>query len=227
MMTNGTTPPQILTWRQEYETIYNDVVDLHHKRHIFRDTMAIIERNPALRAEGGYVFENWLVENYAVTLAVGIRRQGDRASDVISTAKLIADIENNATVITRDWFVNEYLVNAPANDKAFWKHAANEDFDKFAPDGAASPSVSLIRADQDRLQSVVGRVRHFVNKRLAHYSTKGYQGPVTFKEVHEALDELGVLLQRYSLLLKQSGLLAAEPIIVEDWRAVLRVPWIT
>ena len=122
--------------------------------------------------------------------------------------------------------MNEYVANAPANDKAYWKHAANQDFDKFAPNGASSPSVSLIHADQDRLQAVVARVRHFVNKRLAHHSTKGYQGPVTFKEIHEALDELGILLQRYSLLLKHAGLLAAEPIIQADWKAVLRVPWI-
>ncbi len=65
-----------------------------------------------------------------------------------------------------------------------------------------------------------------MNRRLAHYSQRSYKGPVTFKEVHEALDELGTLLQRYSLLLKQGGLLTAEPIIPEDWKIVFRIPWI-
>jgi hypothetical protein len=117
-MTNANTSGRMLEWRQALETIYQDFVGLHHDRHVFREIMTIVENNPALQTD--HTFWNWLARNYGAAIALGVRRQADRAPDVVSLAKLLDDLENNATILTRDWFVGEYAAHAPDNDKEFW-----------------------------------------------------------------------------------------------------------
>jgi HEPN superfamily AbiU2-like protein len=211
-------------WRNQLHTIYEDVVGLHHSRHLLQDVREIYEGNPALQRD--HVFINWLTQNYAAAMAVGIRQQADRSDDAISMANLITDLEINADKLTRAWFVGEYLRRAPENDKAYWEYSANKDFDQFAPNGAAYASVGLLQDDQSKLQSIANDVRLFVNRRLAHQSLKQVVQPITLKDLRAALDQFGELLKRYHLLLEQAGLSGAEPTIQTDWKAVLRVPWI-
>ncbi len=107
-MTSRNIASKIQEWRQSLEVIYQDVVNLHHNRRVFREVRAIIDANPALQTD--HTFWNWLVENYAAAIAVGVRRQADRDPDVISMAKLLDDLEKNAVLLTRDWFVAEYTL---------------------------------------------------------------------------------------------------------------------
>lgn len=215
---------RVREWRNQLHTIYEDIVGLHHSRHIFRDVRAIYEANPALQRD--YLFINWLTKNYAESLAVGIRRQSDDRRDVISLARLLQTLVAHASRITRDWYVSESLRGAPDNDRPLWKRNANRAFDEFAPVGAPYVSVRLIKKDQELLQSIANNVGDFVNKRLAHHSARDRPQAMTLRDLHAALDRVGGLLMRYHLLLKQAGLSGAEPLIPTDWKAVLRVTWI-
>lgn len=214
---------KVRQWRIDLHTIFGEIVGMYHDRRIYAEVSEVHSRNPALHVDR--FFCAWLSRNYGAGLAVAIRRQTDRSGDVISMGKLLEDLERNVDLLTREWFVTEHLKRASADDRTYWEHAANREFDEFAPHAAAHASAALIREDQDRLQGVASRVRIFVNKRLAH-STRNYETSVTMKDLHTALDVLGELLKRYHHLLEQAALSSTEATIPTDWKAVLRMPWI-
>jgi hypothetical protein len=215
---------RVREWRNQLHTIFEDVLGLHHSRHIFRDARAIYEANPVLQCD--YLFINWLTKNYAESLAVGIRRQADDRRDVISLARLLLTLEAHARKLTRAWYVSESLRRAPRDDRLAWERNANRVFDEFAPAGAPYVSTLLIKRDQRLLQSIDNSVGDFVNRRLAHHSARDKPEAMTVLNLHTALDQVGELLKRYHLLLEQAGLTGAEPTIQTDWKAVLRVSWI-
>lgn len=214
---------KIPQWRIDIHTIFGEVVGMNHDRYIYNEVSEIRSQNLALHVDR--FLWTWLSRNYAAGLAVGIRRQADHSSDVISLGKLLEDLERNADSLTREWFIAEYLKRDPARDRTHSEQAADREFDEFAPRGATFASAALIRSDQDRLQGVAGRVRLFVNKRLAH-STRDFETSVKMKDLDDALDVMGELLKRYFHLLEQESLISAEVAITTDWKAVLRIPWI-
>ncbi len=212
-------------WRGRFDVIFRDIVDLHHRRYIFREVGRIFNNNMELQADD--IFREWMATNCLWAIAIGIRRQADTSKDAISIARLLDELEDNAPHMTRQWFVRAYVTKPPANARLF-QEPAQRTFDQFAPRGGAHVAVRLIQADKRRLQRLARRVRLFVNRRLAHQSQRRLgRRPVTVREVHEALDEIGRLYQRYALLLNQAAPGAMEPIIQGDWQAPLRVPWIT
>ena len=214
----------IRKWRKWLRRISRDVVDLHHRRHIFREVGDIFDNNMELREND--TFEEWMATNCLWTLALGIRRQADRSGDAVSIRRLLAELEGNAAIVTRKWFVAAYVRKSPARPEL--PDEANRTFDQFAPHRGTHLAIKLIRADQRRLQNAVRRVRLFVSRRLAHQSTRGIgRRPVTVREVNAALDEVGRLYQRYALLLNQAAPGTLEPIIQGDWQIPFRVPWIT
>src|SRR2546426_77528 len=104
----------IRRWKRWLKIIYYDIVDLSHKRHLFREMAEMFQTNPALE-QGGVVL-SWLAENYAVGAAVAVRRQVDRGGrrPVVSFEGLLTEIADNPGVLTRQWFVRRYVRGRPA-----------------------------------------------------------------------------------------------------------------
>jgi HEPN superfamily AbiU2-like protein len=215
---------QIKAWRNQLRIIYEDVVGLHHSRRVLRRAREIYRANAALQTD--HFFIAWLTKNYAEATAVGIRRLTDDRRDVVSFWRLLLDLEKHATILTREWYVNESLRRAPANDLAWWRVHANAEFDLFGPNDALHASPALIRQDRDKLDTIARLARDFVNAKIAHRSVKDFDEAVTLTDLSDTLDHLGELLKRYHLLLEQAGLLTAEPEIPTDWEWVFRTAWL-
>lgn len=213
----------IRRWKRWLKIINRDIVGLSHQRRIFREIAVMFQTNPTLQIDG--TVWHWLAANYASTAAVGVRRQADRRRDVISLERLLTEIAGNQGVLTRAWFVSQYGRDRPLTQRRDFQRFGERDFNKFA--GPTSPRISKSRilSDRRKLRRAAARVRHYVNKRLAHRALRGYRGPATFEDLNAAIDVLGRLLQRYSLLLNQAGMISIEPVIQGNWEAIFRVPW--
>lgn len=213
----------IRRWKRWLKTINNDIVSLNHQRHIFREIAESFRTKLALQTDA--TVWNWLAGNYATTTAVGVRRQIDRRKDVISLERLLTEIAENPAVLTRSWFERQYVRGKPPLQRASYQKMAERDFQRFAGRSAKQISARMVVADRAKLRKTAARLRHYVNKRVAHRARSGYRGPATFADLNAAVDELASLLQKYSLLLNQAGMISVEPVIQGDWEAVLRVPW--
>jgi hypothetical protein len=86
-------------WRTDYDRIWQEVVRLWHKRHLLKEIMEIYAKNVGPRVEDHTVV-NWLVDNYAKTIAFGIRGQADLSGDVVSMATLLKDLKAHASLLT-------------------------------------------------------------------------------------------------------------------------------
>jgi hypothetical protein len=217
-----TSPPHIGQWREWLKIINGDVVTLHHDRHLFREIMGMIERNPNLPKQS--VVYDWIIRQYVVSATMGVRRQVDTRRDVISMERLLLEIENNCKSITRDWFVAQYRTGMA--------DLAHRDFDRFAPGGAPHVDPTVVKDDRQCLKKTCDNLSRWASNYVAHLNKAIALGQstsplkATWRELDEAIDLLGELLRKYELLLNQAGMLAVEPVILEDWQQVFRVPWL-
>jgi hypothetical protein len=216
----------IRRWKRWLKIIDGEIIHLSHQRHIFRVISEMFQANPTLQQSGGTVWL-WFAENYATTAAVAVRRQADRGGrrPVVSLECLLTEIAANPRVLTREWFVRQYVRGKPAITRRHFQAMGEHDFDKFAGRTSKRISVRKVLSDRRQLRRAAARVRNYVNKRIAHRALSGYSGPATFADLDAAMDELGRLLGRYSMLLNQAGMMAGPPTIQEDWETVFRVPW--
>ncbi len=222
----GSGGPRVRRWKRWLTIIRDEIWELSHKRRVFQTIAEAFQTNPVLQQSGGTLWL-WLAENYTSTAAVAVRRQADRSvrRPVVSFERLLTEIADNPGVLTREWFVRQYVRGQPAMTRGDFQRRGEHDFESFAGRGAKRISPRRVLSDRRRLRRVAARVGHYVNKRIAHRARRGYRGPATFADLNAAIDELGRLLARYWLLLNQGGMVSVEPVIQEDWEAALRVPW--
>ncbi len=217
----STTNPRVAKWQAWLKVANNEIVGLFHDQHLFRTTMEMISSNPKLPKES--VVYEWLISNYAVGAASGVRRQLDLSTDVISLSRLLNEIFNHPREITRTWFVSQYgpLPNG------------NRDFNTFtASPGDPYIDPTKVKQDIDALKTEGEVVRVWVNKYVAHRDEMIALGRVSsapvlkWEDLIKAIDLLGELLKKHELLLNQAGMVKVEPIIPEPWEDVFKVPWL-
>jgi hypothetical protein len=61
--------------------------------------------------------------------------------------------------------------------------------------------------------------------RIEKWRRRFEQG-ITLNDVHDAIDLMGRLFQKYGNLLTAASWVDLTPVLQHDWEAVFRVPWI-
>lgn len=194
------------------------MAQLQHYRDNWRELQAALDANPLI-PQPNYVAD-WIREMYGLTIAVGIRRQGDRARDVITLRRLIDDVARNPTAISRSFYVERY----PEFMRQFSDHPHRE-FDTFAGPEGEHPDPALIRDDLAELGRIIKVVADYVNKHLAHRAARADVPIPTYDDLDRALDEFDRLLKRYYLLIDGSGLVSSTPVKQYDFLRPLLVAW--
>ena len=82
-----------------------------------------------------------------------------------------------------------------------------------------------VLADIERLKTAAATTKKYVNKRIAHIDRHGTPTVPTAPEIDTAVELIGELLQKYTLLLTGAGLRLGI-LVTFDWTSVFTVPWI-
>jgi hypothetical protein len=107
-------------------------------------------------------------------------------------------------------------------------------FKRLLRDVAAHPDVfpsgrvdvGQVEADLRALDSgVLKGVSRYVNQYLAHRQETPHAKVPAFTDLHEAIDLLGALVRRYMLVIEDADQVL-EPVVLGDWMAPFRVPWL-
>ena len=173
------------------------------------------ERDPQLPAS--FIFD-FFATTYAHAQASGIRRQVDTRSDVTSLWRLLNEIEEHSDRLHRDWFVGRF----EWGDQ--WR--GEREFTALDPNGAGHVDPAEAARDKERIEKVAKGIRTWVNKHVAHLSTKPSLLVPTFDELDGALDALAEVYSRWNCILTGVDLVSIEPVPQYDFLAPLRVPWI-
>ena len=81
-------------------------------------------------------------------------------------------------------------------------------------------------ADLERLHDKSKVVVGYVDRHLAHHDLKPLKVLPTYEDLNEAIDEIGKLFNKYTLLLTQSSWGQLEPVIQGHWTEIFEHPWI-
>jgi hypothetical protein len=205
-------------WDGWLEKIYKDSQDLLVLRHVFWEVQEIIKANPRIHKPSS--FYKWMGATYSAAIAVGIRRQLDERSDVISISRLLAEIETCPHVLSRDRY------RAIRKTSGSTRPLADLEFDRFAGKGKPFVDRALVRKDLDKLRAKAAVVKKYTNKAVAHVDEKGPAAVPTFSDIDECLTLLEELVKKYYLVFRAIGVVSVLPTWQYDWKAIFREPWI-
>ena len=208
-------------WRRWLKIIGSDLGDLLTSQDIFNEIQKVFKANKQIQSPT--LFYRWMNDNYATRITVGIRRLTDYDRRTISLYRLIQNISENPTALSRAYFVSGYPQ---------WmrdKGSADKDFDQFACRKSKLLSKFKLERDMRRLTNETERLRKFVNKWIAHTDLRQrvqmHKIP-NYEDVADALKAVDKIYCKYILLLTRSGARTRKPEIVPDWKEPLRHPWI-
>ena len=98
-----------------------------------------------------------------------------------------------------------------------------------SPDWPAEATNSIRRSQRRDLAALHGaaeKVRQYVNQHVAHDQAEPTMTDLpTFGDLHDAIDGIGEIFQKYAVMLT-GGWNLLEPVIQDDWKAIFREPWI-
>lgn len=234
--------PRIQKWERWFEHgISSDVFTMHLQRFAWKRMEEIARANPDLNGTPSYLWE-FLFDIYAKAQAGAVRRQADTGEQAASLGRLICEMGETPTLLTRDWWLGLW---SNSEDDPYWRNVAEKAWsEEFAGgiDDHLDPAIP--RADLANLRDGSEKVRRYVDHNVAHLDARTVPNPdgpptgtppdaparkggeLTLNEVHEAIDLIGTLFKKYGSLLTAAAWVELTPALQHDWEAVFRVPWI-
>lgn len=214
------------TWRKWAEwlgedptpgTIYKDVVDMRAARRVWEGLQTIVGVAPEGARKYG-TFHLWVNGNYVRSQGLAVRRQAEVRSDVVSLGRLLDRVAKAPAVLSRERYLAELHPSTP--------DLGNQFFDALVGPGAKVVDAAAPLADLYRLCKGTGKVRDWVSNEVAHYNanTGRFSEGLTFGDVHEAMDLIFEIFNRYNQLIL--GRTVDGSVSMSPWEAVFRVAWI-
>jgi hypothetical protein len=202
-------------------TIKANVLTMHLHRDTWREVAKMLEERGDL--PDSYWWE-FMLDTYAITQAVAVRRQADTHKDAASLGKLIEEVRDDPTNITRDHWLSLWKPDGPFDSlysaRAWEQQWGGEVGDHLDP--------AIPAADFEALTEGAQTIKAYVDRHLAHSDTSAVGSAVTLQvaDLHAAIDVIGGQFQRYYNLFTAADMPILVPAIQHNWKAVFQIPWI-
>ena len=192
-------------WRRWLKRINTDLIDVLIAKHIYQEIGRIVLANEDIQRPGDV--HDWISRCYGTTAVVGVRRLTDKRTDSVSLVRLLSEIREHPDAITRESHVCRYQPRL--------RGAGSHWFDEFAGAGRNTLPRSVPARHLRDLRQAEHRIRRVVDTQIAHLDQENRQRkPVTFQEVHDAIDIMDRIVVSYNLLLTGSS---PQPSLVPTW----------
>jgi AbiU2 len=205
-------------WCTDLVVIGSDVRSLRLSSRVFWEIQRIIGANPKTQRYG--LFNHWMMTNYAVSAAIGIRRQLDPDPRSVSLASLLSMIAETIcqrpAILSRAEFIRNYRPDL--------RFAAERQFDRIVGRGADRVNCGQVRRDSERLRSETEAVRRFANRRAAHWDRRSVPKS-TLGQLDDALNLMVELVNKYSMILTGNHA-RLDVTLSPEWAEIFNVPWI-
>lgn len=213
---------ELKTWRAWIsKPIHDEIATLVLGRQIWRRYSAIVDdAHPQVRESGGE-FHRWVRRNHAQAIGSGIRRQADVRPDVVGLARLLDRMARYPRALTFERYVETGTHEDEGDRLRRWA--------PFAVDGGGMLDPTVPAIDLEDLRIELAPILRWVNKTIAHHDhrkvTVEEELGITFQTLHEAVDYLITLFNRYSLLLTHTYV-SMDDIITDPWEYAFHFKWV-
>lgn len=215
-----TRPALLDRWLEWLKDLDDEVSALYFNRAVWRVIGDTLDGNPAIPRSPAL---SVLQSTYATAQAVGVRRVAFGGQASVSFQGLLSEVRAESAQVTREWWLGHFPDDLAATIAGHRDWTAN-----FAGTTNEHLDPALVDEDLRQLQENARKVAAYVDKVIAHKAWEP-RVPVsipTFEELYAAIDFLGALLQRYTLLLRAADRQTVAPLYFGDLMAPFRVAWL-
>lgn len=202
-------------------TIKNNVLTMHLHRYAWREVAEMLQKRPDLPVSYWWEF---MLDAYATTQAIAVRRQADPHPDAASLRNLVSELAADPGRLTLEWWSGIWDIQSDP----YWQHEMERQWtSQFDWTGLGHLDPQLPSSDLAALTAASSGIQRFVDRHVAHAQSVAVPAEVTLQvsDLHTAIDQIGAVFSRYYGLLTASTMLELVPTIQHDWMAVFRTPW--
>lgn len=206
----------IKKWLDWYEQIAGDSANMLLCRKMFFDLHELIQKNPKLQEPD--FFHEYMRDTYIAHICSGIRRQFKDSADSISLARLLREISEHPSFLSRQRFRSLF---APGlTDRA------DDIFDQFSGRGKQHIDPSIVSSDLTKLRTVSRRSESFIDRRVSHLDKRTPERYPTYDDIDDAVNLIDSLMVKYGLILRAESQETMMPTVQEGWLGIFRTPWV-
>ena len=221
-MTEEERRKRLIRW---LDVIYKDVQDVLLDDHVFWEIQEIFKTNSRLSSTPS-IFNQWMASGFIQSAALGVRRQADKDDNCVSLYRFLLELKKFPVLASREYVVGMYSASRLPGHVG--EHLANGDYDRLVGPSLSQPNPDQIQTEIDELLTKTDQIRHYVDRRAAHYDQRGVQKPIpTFNDLTECLILFERLIKKYKILLTGAGQSTLLPVFQYDWKAVFYFPWLS
>jgi len=215
---------------ERVDSIRDQVINLFHLHYMFWEVQKIVKSNDKLSNINNHFFD-WMIETFAISAGMYVRRQVDIRRNTVSLHRLLNDLSKQPLLITREYFVGKWAGTQPRLIHEQMVATAEELFDIHVGHGKTHIEKGLIQADIKQLVDTCELAKTLADDYYAHNSAK----PSTmaerpqFSHLTSCMNCLELLLRKYYLLIKGEMLPSisnVEETFAYSWRDIFTIPWI-
>ena len=204
-------------WLRWLKIVHDDVQQLLVKQNIFWEVQQIIKNNKELHKSSS--FYDYLGDTYIAYITIGIRRQIKNNNQSVSFSRLLNELIEAPTVLSRKYYTGLYKGSVIED-------IADKDFNRFCNKGESYISKSMVIADLKKLNKTALIIEDFTDKRIAHHDKRKPKALPKFNEVDACIDVLDKLYVKYHLIFHASAMDTLMPTYQYDWKEIFEVPWV-
>jgi AbiU2 len=203
-------------WQGDLKVITNEVLAMNQRREIFRLLGEITTKHGSLPSSA---FFSYLNATYSATQAAAVRRQADKREDVISLRRLLTEIKEHPTLLTREWYASIYTDSSVSPDQSW---------ERYAGDVGHHVDPALVENDLEALLEAAEKARQWTNKHIAHSDRERLDVGLTFGELDKGVDATSFFMTRYTTVLTGSSWWELSDVegLRHDLEWLFSQPWI-
>ena len=198
-------PIRVTEWTTRIGHVGDEIQQLFHDRNVWQSLSDIAAANPVVVANPFIM--GWIGTLYYRRAITAVRAMVDpgmsgRADETDSLVTVLLDIARHASQLQVTAHSGMQVANGATIDPA------------------------KVRADDTRRKAAAAGTKRYTNKYIAHLDRRPTAPIPTLPEIDQAIDLIGEVLLKYTMLLTGADLKLGINVLV-DWTAALTVPWLS
>lgn len=210
------------SWVNDLMTIQTQVIEVHHHRELWTQTVAAIRSQSAnVPAGTPSTWLNHYVRLYVDGQMMAVRRIVRGGTGETTLGGLLRQLGQRPEIVSKERFL-EHAQRLNGDPGVL--DAGRRSFESDWDDGTGHLDGRIVEKDLNELFRQLKKIIDWADRTIAHIVLDGPPAAPTFVELDEAIVRVGHVFQRYAQLLTGGIWYEVTPIAPANWTALFAKP---